>query len=107
MINIAITGHTSGIGKACAEMFSECKIFGYSRSNGWNLDDPCRIVQDIERNNCTVFINNAYLETYQSILLEQVNANWKHTNRTIINIGSYITNYPRLEKDLDNEPWGS
>lgn len=105
MTKIAITGHTSGIGKACADMFSGHEIFGYSRSNGWNLNEPYKIIQDIQRQDCTVFINNAYHETYQSLLLRQMHGHWKNTNYTIINIGSYITDYPRLEKELDNEPW--
>jgi len=105
MTKIAITGHTSGIGKACAEVFSAHEIFGYSTSTGWDLAEPWKIMKDILRQDCDVFINNAYYETSQSELLKQVHAHWKNTNRTIINIGSYITDYPRLEKALDSEPW--
>jgi len=105
MTSIAITGHTSGIGKACADMFSGCEIFGYSRSNGWNIELPDAIVQDAVANKCTVFINNAYNAMYQSVLLEKLYVHWKDTENTIINIGSYITDYPRLEKELDDKPW--
>lgn len=105
MTRIAITGHTSGIGKACLDLFSNETVFGYSRSNGWNIDTPNRIIDDVLANQCTVFINNAYNQRYQSDLLEHLYAEWKDKENIIINIGSYITDYPRLERSKDNEPW--
>ena len=105
MTRIAITGHTSGIGKACLDLFSNETVFGYSRSNGWNIDTPNRIIDDVLANQCTVFINNAYNQRYQSDLLEHLYAEWKDKENIIINIGSYITDYPRLERNRDHEPW--
>jgi len=105
MTNIAITGHTSGIGKACTDMFSKENVFGYSKSNGWNIQSPDQIIQDVVSNDCSVFINNAYNENYQSILLEKLHNQWRNTEKIIVNIGSYITDYPRLERNKDKEPW--
>tara|TARA_R110000822_G_scaffold264545_1_gene388635 strand:+ start:12 stop:542 length:531 start_codon:yes stop_codon:yes gene_type:complete len=105
MTKIAITGHTSGIGKACADMFSSKDVYGYSQSTGWDIKYPDQIVQDIIKNNCSVFINNAYDEDYQSILLEKLYKHWKNSEKIIINISSYITDYPRLERSKDQEPW--
>jgi NAD(P)-dependent dehydrogenase (short-subunit alcohol dehydrogenase family) len=105
MTNIAITGHTSGIGKACVEHFKNDTIFGYSRSNGWNIQSPDEIVADIVANNCTVFINNAYEGRAQRRLLERLYSEWRNKPNIIVNIGSYITDYPRLERNKDNEPW--
>ena len=101
MTKIAITGHTSGIGKACADMFSSKDVYGYSQSTGWDIKYPDQIVQDIIKNNCSVFINNAYDEDYQSILLEKLYKHWKNSEKIIINISSYITDYPRLERSKD------
>ena len=105
MTNIAITGHTSGIGKACVKHFNNDTIFGYSRSNGWNIQSPDKIVADIVANNCTVFINNAYEGRAQRRLLERLYSEWRNKPNIIVNIGSYITDYPRLERSKDNEPW--
>jgi len=105
MTNIAITGHTSGIGKACLHEFSNETVFGYSRSNGWNIQSPDKIIDDVVANNCTVFINNAYDQRCQNRLLKQLYSVWKNEENIIVNIGSYVTDYPRLERNKDNEPW--
>lgn len=53
---IGLTGHTKGLG------FELCKNFSiqkkYSRSNGYDINDPLKIVEDAM--DCDVFINNAY-----------------------------------------------
>jgi NAD(P)-dependent dehydrogenase (short-subunit alcohol dehydrogenase family) len=30
---------------------------------------------------------------------------WADQNKIIINIGSIVTDYPRIEKELDDQPW--
>ena len=57
-MKIAITGHTRGIGKACADVFRHDTIYGYSRSNGYDIKDAEDIFKSAE--DCDVFINNAY-----------------------------------------------
>ena len=56
-MKIAITGHTKGIGKACADVFSEHEVIGFSRSNGFDIQAIEPILDS--SNDCDVFINNA------------------------------------------------
>ena len=103
-MKIAITGHTQGIGKQLASFFSaSASITGLSRTNGYDINDVVSIVAAVK--DCDVFINNAYSGNQQVILLEEVYALWKDTDKTIISIGSAVTDYPRIELELDNQPW--
>jgi nucleoside-diphosphate-sugar epimerase len=104
-MKIAITGHSQGLGLALASLFHDLGhvVVGLSRSNGYDINDTERIVEVVK--DCDVFINNAYDGTNQTILLNQLFACWTGTNKIIINIGSAVTAYPRLEQDRDNEPW--
>jgi len=104
MKKIAITGHTQGIGKQLAEFFSYgAQVVGLSRSNGYDINDVDSIIEAVQ--DCDVFINNAYCGYQQAILLEKVYNIWKDTDKTIISIGSIVTDYPRIELDMDNDPW--
>lgn len=90
-MKIAITGHTSGIGKCLYDTFTENgnTVLGFSRSNGYDItsaDDRKRIVD--ETTDCDVFINNAFnfvdmASNCQLNLLEEVYE--KHYNNEIIN----------------------
>ena len=103
-MKIAITGHTKGIGKELDNFFSaNATIIGLSRSTGYDINNVDSIVEAVKE--CDVFVNNAYSGYQQAILLEEVFNIWKDTNKTIINIGSAITDYPRTELELDNNPW--
>ena len=91
MIKYAITGHTSGIGKAIYEKLSP-NIIGFSRSNGYNITsntDRKNILNDSK--NVDVFINNAHDEYGQTDLLLDLFDKWKNLPKTIINVGSRIT----------------
>ena len=86
-MKIAITGHTKGIGKACADLLSEeHEIVGLCRTNGFDIQQTNMCAMKIVP--CDVFINNAYLSTFQSRLFEVVFKQWKDKPKTIINIGS-------------------
>jgi len=95
-MKIAITGHTSGIGKALFDYFVSYTPIGFSRSNGFNInyvDDRKKIVnQCIE---CDVFINNAYSEGSNSQLdmLQEMYNEWQSKDKLIINISSRITDF--------------
>ena len=58
-MKIAITGHTTGIGKAIHDWFlGDADILGFSKSNGYditNKDDRIKIIN--ESMDCDVFIN--------------------------------------------------
>tara|TARA_B100001057_G_scaffold483013_1_gene559205 strand:- start:646 stop:1140 length:495 start_codon:yes stop_codon:yes gene_type:complete len=79
----AITGHTSGIGKALYENYLPNAI-GFSRSNGFNISTDIRKIIH-ESKNCDVFINNAQEDFYQTELLYELSKEFKGK---IINIGS-------------------
>jgi len=93
----AITGHTSGIGKRLFDKLSPNAI-GFSRSNGYNITIEENRRTIIEQSaDCDIFINNAYSGFGQTQLLLDIFKAWRNTNKTIINIGSKIT-----ERSLDD-----
>jgi NADP-dependent 3-hydroxy acid dehydrogenase YdfG len=96
-MKIAITGHTKGIGKGIFDHLTENNydIVGYSRSNGWNIDDYHRCSREISNYDC--FINNAYSFSNgysQTELLRNVWKQWKgNASKIIICMGSYGTDF--------------
>lgn len=91
---IIITGHTSGIGKAIYDKFTEisCReIVGMSRSNGYDIDkDFDKIVE--EATGCELFINNAYRDKQQLRLVEAL----KDKVDMMVVMGSVSRFYPEL-----------
>ena len=97
-MKIALTGHTSGIGKALYDILSqEHEVVCFSRSNGYDIkeDDTIeRIVQ--ESLNCDVFINNAYYSLSQVYILNRLWTFWaRDKSKTIVNISS-LSKYPGI-----------
>ena len=95
-MKLAITGHTSGIGKALYNHYSknghEC--IGFSRLVGYDITDAtsrAKIVAESE--DCMVFINNAgpFGANSQLHMLEDMYAAWTGKDKLIINIGAKIT----------------
>jgi hypothetical protein len=91
---IIITGHTSGIGKAIYDKFTEisCReIVGMSRSNGYDLEkDFNKIVE--EASGAEIFINNAYRDRQQLKLLHAL----KDKVDMMIVMGSVSRFYPEI-----------
>jgi nucleoside-diphosphate-sugar epimerase len=91
---IIITGHTSGIGKAIYDKFTEisCRqIAGMSRSNGYDIDANFdKIVE--EAKGCELFINNAYRDSQQLRLVEAL----KDKVDMMVVMGSVSRFYPEL-----------
>lgn len=79
-MKIAITGHTSGIGKGILEYYSEeHEVIGFSLENGYDINDYSRILE--ETKDCDIFINNAYSRYTQSEIVSEwakVHSNDKH-----------------------------
>ena len=79
-MKIAITGHTSGIGKGILEYYSgEHEVIGFSLENGYNINDYNRILEETKE--CDIFINNAYSHYTQSEIVSEwakVHSNDKH-----------------------------
>ncbi len=91
MRKIAITGHTSGLGKSLFKHFEQkgFLVEGFSRTNGYDLsaiEAQQRVVQKI--NSFDVFINNAYSGWSQVELLYLVFECWKGQSKHIINVSS-------------------
>lgn len=85
---VAITGHSTGIGKACWDLLQHDNIVqGFSRSNGYDIDDTDRIAY--EARDATVFINNAWTEHGQIQMFKTMLNLWSNQpSKTIINLGS-------------------
>ena len=114
-MKVAVTGHTSGIGKGIYDYFANqpgYEVFGYSRSNGYELP-YCHdsILAEIEK--CDIFVNNSRPVESQIFLLKNLWPSWKDQNKKIIVIGSIAahlqfqagpsgSNYQRLKKELND-----
>ena len=91
---IVITGHTSGIGKAIFDKFTEVSchdIIGMSRSNGYDIDkDFDKVVE--EATGAEIFINNAYRDSQQLKLFHAL----KDKVDSIVVMGRVSRHYPEL-----------
>tara|TARA_B100001778_G_scaffold110137_2_gene90134 strand:+ start:3842 stop:4501 length:660 start_codon:yes stop_codon:yes gene_type:complete len=90
---VAVTGHTSGIGKEIYDycMFHGAEVRGYSRSNGFNLSDSDgdHIINNILHWDADIFFNHAWVPRIQNKLLKILHTQWKsRDNKVIINTGS-------------------
>lgn len=100
-MKIAITGHSQGIGKCLFQKMSP-NIIGFSRSNGYdinNKEDRRRIIQ--QSKDCDIFINNAESNFAQTYMLIDLFKEWKDTDKTIINVGSRISEIKLPESRLE------
>ena len=93
-MKIAITGHSSGIGKALAEIYTSQghEIVGLSRRNGHNIRSIPKIANLIEP--CDMFINNAQAGYSQTELLFEMASRWQGTKKHIIVISTIMAQEP-------------
>jgi len=94
-MRIAITGHTSGIGRALAGVLKSRghEILGLSRREGYNIGSFVKIANLIEP--CDVFINNAQVSYAQTELLYEVWNKWRSKdNKHIWCISTIMTQHP-------------
>ncbi len=90
---IAVTGHTSGIGK---EIFEYCQfngwdVRGYSRSNGYNIAENSgnEIINALLRWDADIVFNNAWYPLVQNKILKILHTQWKERDdKCIISTGS-------------------
>ena len=93
-MKIAITGHTSGIGKAIADLYEQKghTVVGFSRSTGFDISNPVSRSKIVEASqDCDVFFNNAYHDFSQCELLFELWDTWKGLHKTIVNMSSSQT----------------
>ena len=102
-MKIAITGHTTGIGKAIAEACEAAghEVVGFSRSTGYHLFKDLELVVAAAAD-CDVFVNNrfnyAYEQSGQLDLLYKMFEQWIGRDKRIINIGSRAGTYHSMGK---------
>ena len=97
-MKIAITGHTSGIGKALYDIYSEeNEVLGFSRSNAYDIKYDISIEKIVQGSlECDVFINNAYYSLAQVNILNRLWKFWaRDKSKTIVNISS-LSKYPGI-----------
>ena len=89
--NIAITGHTRGIGKGLYDYFTAkgCQVKGFSLTNGFDISKKENIDRIVElTRECDLFINNAHCD-YQQVEIAKL---WQQQHWTskhfIINVSS-------------------
>jgi nucleoside-diphosphate-sugar epimerase len=72
-MKIAITGHTSGLGKAIYTHFEKngYEIIGLSRSNGFSIPEKLQEVVNIAKT-CDLFFNNVHIGTTQSDFIKNL-----------------------------------
>ena len=98
-MRIAITGHTSPMGKGVYDHYSKTyDCLGVSRNTGYDLtksEDQDRVVS--EAMTCDVFLNIAHVGASQSSLLLKLQERWTHDEplRKVITIGSLATKVPK------------
>jgi short-subunit dehydrogenase len=94
-MKIAITGHSQGIGKELARIYTERgnEVIGLSRSNGHNIRSVPKVAAEIEP--ADVFINNAQAGYAQTELLFDVFERWiSEPKKHIIVISTHMTRMP-------------
>jgi NAD(P)-dependent dehydrogenase (short-subunit alcohol dehydrogenase family) len=110
-MKIAITGHTSGIGKAIGDYFApDNSVLGFSKSSGYDIKLPQDRIHIREQSlECDIFVNNAYsnFDDAQLEMLRLIHSSWAGTDKLIINISSRYTTNPKLmycttKRELDN-----
>jgi NAD(P)-dependent dehydrogenase (short-subunit alcohol dehydrogenase family) len=93
--NVAITGHSKGLGKILYDRYIEkgCNVFGASRSNGYNLNSNDGLTRFYDQlKECDILINNAP-GMFQMHILKRAFDMWKGKDKIIMNIGSRTTQF--------------
>lgn len=94
-MKIAITGHTSGIGKGLYDYFCAQgdEVIGYSRSTGWDLSkiSAPQMSAAIDNDGVDTVILNAHVHHSQVWLLHELSKCWKDDrSKTIVVISSLV-----------------
>jgi hypothetical protein len=97
-MKIAITGHTSGLGKSFFDHFSkDHEVIGLSRSNGYDITKNQNEITEIVTN-CDLFFNNAHSGITQGFFISRL-----YNKIPIITSGSMGADYSHLENHYFRE----
>jgi NAD(P)-dependent dehydrogenase (short-subunit alcohol dehydrogenase family) len=106
-LKIAITGHTSGIGKAIFDALNfEYDVIGLSRSNGYDITTELGRSKIIDAAyDCDVFVNNAidyanYTDA-QVVLARKIFDVWDGEQKYIVNMSSRVNDF----QQINNQPY--
>lgn len=94
MLKVAVTGHTSGLGKAFFDHYQSLghSVTGFSRQNGFDLRDWSTVQKLLDiTENFDLLISNAKPDFFQTILLYELCRRNQRVSK-IISIGSCIVN---------------
>lgn len=89
--SVAVTGHTTGIGKGLYDYFASkgCTVHGFSKSNGYDISCNDDVIEIIEQTkDCELFINNAYYDNQQAVIALQWHTVHQDKEHYIINMSS-------------------
>lgn len=98
-MKLAITGHTSPMGKEVYEHYKKInECLGISRATGYDLnkqEDQDRVVSEVL--GCDAFLNIAHVGATQSTLLLKLKQHWSPEAplKKVITIGSLATKVPK------------
>lgn len=104
--NIAVTGHTSGIGKGIYDHFVKlgCNVKGFSKDTGFDIGKKENIEQIINlTKDCDLFFNNAYHHYAQVDIAKLWQQQHWHNSHFIINTSSMAAE--TLADIPNNFPW--
>jgi len=94
---VAVTGHTSGIGKEIYEycQFHGAEVRGYSRSNGFDLKegDGDVVINALLKFDPEILFNHAWYPRAQNKILKILHTQWAEKEKVIINTGSATCYY--------------
>lgn len=99
----AVTGHTAGFGKYIAQSLSTQghSVVGVSRTTGFDLTKDIDTIVD-HLKHCDVIINNSSGGNMQTQLLVRLYQTYRNFNKTVVNVGSWITRIHHSElQDID------
>lgn len=104
--SIAVTGHTSGIGKGIYDHFQSqgCNVKGFSKDTGFDISQKENIDRIVElTRDCDLFFNNAYAGYAQVELAKLWQQQHWSNNHFIINTSSMAAE--PLAEIPKNFPW--
>lgn len=103
MTKVAVTGHTSGLGKFIFEFYQRqgAEVTGYSTSTGFDLrnwDSLQRLLQSTQH--CDIIVSNAKPDFFQTVFLYEF-VRRQNFKPKIVSIGSQIINFDvDIESDV-------